>query len=917
MAMKLGVGNDMSRGAKNVTVKKEAGMSDSKGTKILPGNLPEPELMRALEELPVGARLATNTVFKCWRDGKFADDEFLTFLNSISSYSPQLTSLLHRQAGTSGPLNAKNKFGLKQNKGIVQSSLPDETESAMGINKEWRARRRQESIRRKFHGLQGNLHQRCTKYICKTLSQLRSALPLPARISLLDVVTAFLNKRLTPEAFGEALLNLVDQYQVTVLLEYIPQRSYGFPIVDASAKRHTMEYQMESNRNLPSNPKRSKSSLSLKSTSPPMMPTAMETTDSMDCCRCKHDPVDDHRYVRCNVCNRAFHHVCALYDPTTSGRAHFQCGLQDCASSSIPTRSIRYRPEDLASTPLGDFLTARARMTIPNPSELVVKVVSDKDVYKQLPEPLSKVNARSYSWCSYRCKSILAFRKFPNGSEVVFFGMYVHEYGRACPPSNAGRVFLECIDSTPLYSEERGSERQDILTSIIIAYLEYVSAQGFSFAHMRVAPPTDENGYIFASRTVNVRLRAAMHLAHWLKRLLNLAISRGVISSYNASPHSSMNNFPPSLLEPSHLAADIAFRYAGSGPTSEYGFLPGVGAIDKHPSGSAFVQKIAALKERFFVIVLAPKDRTFIDSETQSRLSDDILLPSTVAGSRADLVGLFQQFQLSFHTLAHNNFSTMILVQKLFEEQQNMKSVRPVQNYFYQDIPFSSYSDGSRSIFSEAGSGFASNSNSYMQYGLNANNSLPFQFSYGMTDSRNVFQESYPMQMWNGREMSGMRSQKTMGAASSKDGSSAQANDRVIEESGSYRHGMQSSAASTTTTSMSAGTDTENSEDLLDSILGVEQKVRIAGSAEFKMSAHPNEACRSLSLAAEDVLSLGAGNLSEVATWMDVQQEQQMVRLAQLEQTWLLQAVQQEDDMKSSCIDGISTEEQWCEVTGV
>ena len=65
--MKLGVGSEMSPGIKNVTVKKEGGIPNAKGSKILPGNLPELELMRALEELPVGARLATDTVFKCWR----------------------------------------------------------------------------------------------------------------------------------------------------------------------------------------------------------------------------------------------------------------------------------------------------------------------------------------------------------------------------------------------------------------------------------------------------------------------------------------------------------------------------------------------------------------------------------------------------------------------------------------------------------------------------------------------------------------------------------------------------------------------------------------------------------------------------------------------------------------------------------
>ena len=62
-------------------------------------------------------------------------------------------------------------------------------------------------------------------------------------------------------------------------------------------------------------------------------------------------------------------------------------------------------------------------------------------------------------------------------------------------------------------------------------------------------------------------------------------------------------------------------------------------------------------------------------------------------------------------------------------------------------------------------------------------------------------------------------------------------------------------------------------------------------------------------MAAEDVLSLGAGNLNEVVTWMDAQQEQQMVIIS-----YLLAVshhrVQQEDDLKSACMDGISTEEQ-------
>ena len=41
--------------------------------------------------------------------------------------------------------------------------------------------------------------------------------------------------------------------------------------------------------------------------------------------------------------------------------------------------------------------------------------------------------------------------------------------------------------------------------------------------HLRVPPPTEETSYIFASRSLVVRLRASLHLAHWYKRLLQVA----------------------------------------------------------------------------------------------------------------------------------------------------------------------------------------------------------------------------------------------------------------------------------------------------------------------------------------------------------------------------------------------------------
>ncbi len=61
----------------------------------------------------------------------------------------------------------------------------------------------------------------------------------------------------------------------------------------------------------------------------------------------------------------------------------------------------------------------------------------------------------------------------------------------------------------------QGDERQEILTAIVSGYFEYAREVGFKHVHLHVPPPTDECAFIFTSRSINVRIRACMHLAHW------------------------------------------------------------------------------------------------------------------------------------------------------------------------------------------------------------------------------------------------------------------------------------------------------------------------------------------------------------------------------------------------------------------
>ncbi len=115
---------------------------------------------------------------------------------------------------------------------------------------------------------------------------------------------------------------------------------------------------------------------------------------------------------------------------------------------------------------------------------------------------------------------------------MTLFGMYVHEFGPESYHLNQGRAYVQCIDSTPLYGNEKGEERQEILTALLCGYFEFARSAGFEHVHLHVPPPTDDSAFIFTSRSLHVRLRACMHLAHWYRRLLEGSVQEGVIHGF-------------------------------------------------------------------------------------------------------------------------------------------------------------------------------------------------------------------------------------------------------------------------------------------------------------------------------------------------------------------------------------------------
>jgi hypothetical protein len=64
----------------------------------------------------------------------------------------------------------------------------------------------------------------------------------------------------------------------------------------------------------------------------------------------------------------------------------------------------------------------------------------------------------------------------------------------------------------------------------MLAYLEWVKGAGFALASLHVPAPAQDKHYVFAYRSLNVRMRTCWHLANWYQRLLHKGMATGVVN---------------------------------------------------------------------------------------------------------------------------------------------------------------------------------------------------------------------------------------------------------------------------------------------------------------------------------------------------------------------------------------------------
>ena len=602
-------------------------------------------------------------------------------------------------------------------------------------------RRRREARRRQLGCYPGSLAQKHGQFMTNLVRRLLTKIPANAQGELLTAIRAYVDHVTSPEEFRDVIQGLVDEHAVIVELDFMPEhqaravsakdleqariRSHRTNASLAQARKRSAGQQVASYEGAAKRIKmecgvgRSASSnvAAMEALDVPSFEQHMATGHGRGCPACDlgmfSDAARNGRCLQCGTLSAARAHgleqVASEPAAVSAGRGgavhpssrnmhdNFEPGYQTqtgavrqhshsqragtdgrdtemhstdvhnnmaCELPSGPVPSATQLPE----TSLGAYLTQQVQRVAAPEREVRVCVVA------QTENSTGGGCAQRYP---YRCKSILAFQKL-DGAEVIFFGMYVHEFGAQAAAPAAGRVYIECLDSIPLHGD-RPADRQQLLTTVVHSYLRFIKSQGFSHVHIRVPPPSAENSHIFAYRSLKIRLEATLRMAQWYKRLLEGALQSGVVASFHGESHlSKLESFPPCILP----AADIAEEHAFSAMRSTAARLRESG--NQEGVDASVLQRLVSFKERFFVAHLMPDD---VAVPHTLEVDDSPLHMCPVVSRRRDLIAVCARERLSFTTLESAKFASGLILRRLIAFSRRTCSVAMPEASSDGDVP--------------------------------------------------------------------------------------------------------------------------------------------------------------------------------------------------------------------------------------
>lgn len=191
----------------------------------------------------------------------------------------------------------------------------------------------------------------------------------------------------------------------------------------------------------------------------------------------KNDHEEPEAYVDCTECGRKWHQICALHMEQIANK--FIC------ETCVRERNLNYRKENryasskLTRTTLGDFLEQRVNSYLKQATDetpylksqtgrVTIRILSAVDKVCEVKTAMKqRFEGEITETFPFKTKAIFAFEEI-DGTDVVFFGMHVQEYGSECAPPNTRRVYISYLDSVFFFRPKE--LRTNVYHEILIGY---------------------------------------------------------------------------------------------------------------------------------------------------------------------------------------------------------------------------------------------------------------------------------------------------------------------------------------------------------------------------------------------------------------------------------------------------------------
>ncbi|GBG24486.1 Histone acetyltransferase HAC5 [Hondaea fermentalgiana] len=149
----------------------------------------------------------------------------------------------------------------------------------------------------------------------------------------------------------------------------------------------------------------------------------------------------------------------------------------------------------------------------PGADKLHIRVLSNFDEECKVKPFVKRLIPEYPDAFPFRSRCIFLFQEL-DGVDVLFFAMFVQEYGSDCPDPNRRKVYIAYLDSVYYFQPRR--LRTTVYHELLLGYLEYMRRDGMTSAYIWACPPPNKrDDYIIHCHPEDQRVQTPERLRKW------------------------------------------------------------------------------------------------------------------------------------------------------------------------------------------------------------------------------------------------------------------------------------------------------------------------------------------------------------------------------------------------------------------